>query len=133
MRLMVYEKQLNFYVKLFMIVGKIDNLLTDFNQPYSENQKILEQLDLETDALDLLFDQGEFLVPDNLFNETNQLVIQIWKITTTLYKEPEKWSRELLKEFTDSVVEFEEDVREYLGIRKLSEENNRLARRIGRG
>jgi len=132
MRMKVYEEQLKFYIEFFAIAAKIESLLGDFNQPYGNNSAILNQLDYETDALDLLSNQGQFLIPDSLFNKTSDFVVQIWKRTKLLYQEPERWNREQLKEFTNALVDLEEDVREYLGIRRLGEENNKLARRVGR-
>lgn len=128
MRLIVYQKQVELYEGLFKMLAEMDDLLSDLNQVYSVNSEVIKDLDSKMDALHLFSVQQELYIPDELFGSTDRIVTEMWKRLKMISQNNASWNDAEIKKHNHSFLNFEEEVREYLGIRKLSSENRNLAK-----
>lgn len=122
----LYKEQLSFLLKLRKCFAQIMFLIDDAEQE-EVDRSIYDKIYTAIEEADNLFDSNDTLVPDNLYSTINEAISQAYLYQRYLREPTEDASyEEMTNAFTDAFYDMEDEMREFIGLDKLSDQNRSL-------
>lgn len=130
-RELFFTKQFEFFMQLCELIAEIeDNFFNIYDRDNSESIKKITAL---SENIDLLVTKNELIIPNDLYFKINECVVYYYKNVSISKSSPDKINDEIKKEFSGKCSDLIMDIREYIGMEHLSEENRKLVKgRINR-
>lgn len=125
-RELIFNKQIEFFMQLQSIIAEFEDNVIDFNESHSDIKVTREKIYKLSNEIDLLITKNELIIPDDLFSEISKYSIDCHKLSSLSYGEPFKINKEIKNVMMKKNVSLLDDIREYIGIERLSEENRKL-------
>lgn len=124
----VFEKQFDMYMEFSEKAALIDTLLTNLNTKYSNNKETTQHLFNQIQGVDHILTKSEIIIPDDLYKSFNEFMNYCNDRIIQIMEKPEEFLNNEKKEFIKRIFDFEMEIRDYIAIDKLSEENRKLAK-----
>jgi chromosome segregation ATPase len=140
----LYNRQLDVFQELFSSIielehalsswlGMVDSINNDEDLPddaldflESEIEEIEEEIDELSTELDIELSKAQLLLPDEMSEKFGNFMKAYRKIE--LKKDKLKLKEEDLSKFSDSILDLEDAIREFIGLEKLSRDNRLIIR-----
>jgi hypothetical protein len=125
-RELIFTKQFDFFMELQSHLTEIESKANDLFIDTDEFFTLRDEFDDLTSLLDKLVDKNELIIPDSLYTKINSVCTDYLKFSGELYSNPSVLSKGKLQHFFDIDFNLVEDIREYIGLEHLSNENRKL-------
>jgi hypothetical protein len=126
MREHLYKEQMKFFTELSKEIYVVNEMLGEISVAKEITDDQVKELEEAYDKVDILTETYDFITPDEILTKLH-LLYQAWnEISIKLIKE-EKILIEDIRKFQQIFWNLTEDIREHLGVDKLSDENRKLS------
>lgn len=124
----LYKEQMAFYLKLSKKLSEVSHLIDLLYQNILNNKKYDRDtvIDAKSDEIHNLISEYDFIIPNEIYTNTNDLINKVDSFilaTRTLHEEN---IQKAYDSYYSSYYYLLEDIRDILGVDKLSKENLKL-------
>ncbi len=126
MREHLYKEQMKFFTQLAQEIYVVNELLSNISVATIITEEQVEKLEAAYDKVDLLTETYDFITPDEILSKLYLLHSAWHEIVIKLIK-AESITKENISKFKQIFWDLTEDIREHLGVDKLSDENRRIS------
>jgi hypothetical protein len=127
-RELFFNRQFDYFMQLQGLIAEFEDAVSDMNENHTKLDYSQEQIFKLANAIDMLSSKNELIIPDSLYNKISDYSSFCHKISSMAYKEPPKINKPFKSELIDLNLTILDDLRDYIGIEHLSEENRKLVR-----
>jgi hypothetical protein len=127
-RELFFNKQFDFFMNLQSLIAVFEDLVYDLNESHIYQDACQEQIFVLANDIDMLISKNELIIPDSLYGKLSDYSGLCHKIYSLSKKEPIKIDKIFKSELVRKNIDLLDDIREYIGIEQLSEENRKLVR-----
>lgn len=127
-RELIFSRQFDYFMQLQGLIAEFEDAVSDMNENHTKLDYSQEQIFKLANAIDMLSSKNELIIPDSLYNKISDYSSFCHKITSMAYKEPSSINKPFKSELIDLNLTILDDLRDYIGIEHLSEENRKLVR-----
>lgn len=124
----IFTKKFEFLMQLTALIAELEDKIVDINQSYSNQNMLTDRIDNLTNELDLLVTKNELIIPDAIYFKIDDFVKDSHKLSQLFYKTPDAINESFKNNFYNKISNLTEDIRDYLGIETISEENRKLVK-----
>lgn len=122
----LYKEQLAFFLKFQNEFAVVMHLFDELSDKPKDNKDTFQMCLYRIHQLDILFSGSDILVPNDLYNLMSRSVGDCYKFHALLLQKGEAVTEAEMDSFIDRFFDTEDEVREFIGVDKLSKENRKL-------
>lgn len=125
----LYDRQLNFFTEFMSSVSELEETLENWEMAHDSKNE-MERLDhserflLQLVKVGTIQSKFAFLIPDELDDEFMKFKRRCYHYNELLFKG--ELNEKRLDGFSDVIFDLEDSIRDYIGLEKLSRENQKL-------
>ena len=120
----LYKEQINFFLKLGKEFTELNNELYSYTNNIDLNKTVSERYLKGIDQIDSMFESHNYIIPNELYLLISKTISLAFKLTYyNPYSELDKKAKEI---FDEAYSRMEDEIREFIGVDYLSEENRKL-------
>ncbi len=124
----IFTKKFDFLMQLSALIAELEDKIVDINQTYSDQNTLANNIHDLSNELDLLVTKNELIIPDAIYFKIDAFIKESHKLSQLFYKTPESITELFKSNFYTKISNLTEDIRDYLGIEIISEENRKLVK-----
>lgn len=127
-RELIFSKQFDYFMQLQGLISEFEDAVSDMNEEHSKLDEVQEKIYNLSYTIDMLSSKNELIIPDSLYNKISDYSSFCHKTSSITSREPLKIDKQFKSDLIDRNVNLLDDLREYIGIEHLSEENKNLVK-----
>jgi hypothetical protein len=128
-RELIYQKQIEFFIRIQSLIIELDNLLTELSFKESITKDELDDFYNISVKIDNEIDKNALIIPKNIYIKLCKFSCYCYNIRKNLNNSSKSEVKTLINNFTDKHIDLNDDIRDFIGFDKLSNENKRIIRR----
>lgn len=133
-RELIFNRQFDYFMQLQGLIAEFEDVVSDMNENHTKLDYCQEQIFKFSNAIDMLSSKNELIIPDSMYNKICDYSSYCHKICSISYKDPIKIDKQFKSDLIDMNLTILDDLRDYIGIEHLSEENRTLVKgRVSNG
>lgn len=123
----LYKEQIDFFVKLCKEFTELNNLIPSlFTKNEEFHKEVLKQFFEKASMIDELFESHNYIIPNDHYLLISKTMSEVYKILSIEFKKDEIFKREIYENYKKVYSILEDEIREFIGVDYLSEENRKL-------
>ena len=129
-RELIFNRQFDYFMNLQGLIAEFEDAVSDMNENYSKLEDTQERIFKLSNDIDMLSSKHELIIPDSMYLKISNYSSYCHEIYSLSLKTPAKIDKQFKEELIDANLTILDDLRDYIGIEHLSEENRKLVKGI---
>lgn len=127
-RELIFNRQFEFFMQLQGLIVEFEDAVSEINENHTKLDDSRERIFKLSNNIDMLSSKNDLIIPNVMYSKICDYSSFCHEISSLSYNDPSKIDKKFKSDFIDTNFSLLDDLRAYIGIENLSEENRKLVK-----